>query len=183
VNLDHKLTSRVNYIANSNRGVRSLIVTANRLSPWLFPLLHLACWYRTNPSDRATRSALAASGFSGVSATLITKAIGHFIYRDRPFLSDPTIKALIEHRPDSSFPSDHAAAATAFFVALWNTTSSPCARVIKSLSVLTFVARLMSGLHWPSDAISGGLIGYFVARMSKLLDRPLLSLAEILLGS
>lgn len=79
--------------------------------------------------------------------------------RPRPELAD-TVKPLIIHIPDNSFPSGHAiyagAAVTAAFLFIRN---KAIAWLLLVLGILMALCRVVAGIHYPGDVIAGVPIG------------------------
>lgn len=79
--------------------------------------------------------------------------------RPRPELTD-TIKPLINHIPDNSFPSGHAiyagATVTAAFLFIRN---KAIAWFLLVLGMLMALCRVVAGIHYPGDIIAGAPIG------------------------
>ncbi len=94
-----------------------------------------------------------------LSRFVITNIIRWIWERPRPFVGN-NVNLLLSHDSSSSFPSGHAAFyfAIATIVYFYN----------KKIGVLFFVAsflislaRVFSGVHWPSDILVGALVGIF----------------------
>jgi len=79
--------------------------------------------------------------------------------RPRPELTD-TVKPLISHIPDNSFPSGHAIYAgvsvTAAFLFL---RSKAIAWILLFLGSIMALCRVMAGIHYPGDIMAGALVG------------------------
>jgi len=90
------------------------------------------------------------------------------VSRNRPYITLANIIPLKTAR-DYSFPSGHTAAA--FSAALTINASVPLAISIISfvLAVLIGYSRIYIGVHYPSDVIVGGLIGYGIAGVLLLV--------------
>ncbi|MFH1956027.1 MAG: phosphatase PAP2 family protein [Patescibacteria group bacterium] len=105
--------------------------------------------------------------FSAVSVftarIVITEIIRYFYFHPRPFVNN-AVHQLIFHETTGSFPSGHAA----FFFALATAITLGHLVSKRTLSVpiifflgaiLIGLARVIAGIHWPLDILSGALIG------------------------
>jgi membrane-associated phospholipid phosphatase len=131
----------------------------------------------------AVAAALAATGgargrraaLSGMVAVAATSAIGNLVIkplgaRRRPERADTEITAAREvPMPRSrSFPSGHAAAATAFASGVAD--ELPQARLpLDALAALVGYSRVHTGVHYPGDVIAGALLGGAIAEVSTEL--------------
>ena len=100
----------------------------------------------------------------GVLAAFISRgaveAIRFFVHRPRPFIADPSIIPLISEA-SYSFPSGHAA----FFFAL-----STVVYIYDKRwglwffvgSLIIGIARVMAGVHYPTDILAGAILGIAV---------------------
>lgn len=117
----------------------------------------------------------AVSGLASVAATsavvnLVIKPLGR---RRRPERTNTEITAAREvPMPGSrSFPSGHAAAATAFASGV--ATELPQARLpLDALAALVGYSRVHTGVHYPGDVLAGALIGAAIAEVTTgVVDR------------
>jgi len=112
-----------------------------------------------------------------LSRGLITEIIRFFYNRQRPF-EVLQIQALISQEPGGSFPSGHATAFFALFLALYYFAKQKgwsMKPIWWSLGIVLFMlpARIFVGVHWPSDVIAGALIGLISAFIvKKILPKP-----------
>ncbi len=100
---------------------------------------------------------------AGLTPDLVLKPLGA---RPRPFVASATLAVTSERDrlADYSFPSGHAATAVAGAYAL--TAMWPAGRVVAwTLAASIIVSRAYLGVHYPSDLVAGGLLGWFVAWM------------------
>lgn len=114
--------------------------------------------------DRRRRDvwlATATGAFAAHAAAVVLKRV---VRRRRP--SDPAVLVLVATPSDLSFPSAHAASTTAAMVALAPVIGAPTA-VVGSLAM--GFARILLGVHYPSDVVVGGLIGVMASRAARRL--------------
>lgn len=104
-----------------------------------------------------------------VSRLFITEIIRFFWERPRPFVSD-SVSLILEHEATGSFPSGHAAAFFAISGIVYSYNKKAGALFFVA-SFLISLARVISGVHWPSDIVAGALVGIFsgwlIAKMAK----------------
>lgn len=101
----------------------------------------------------------AAGGAMIFSRFVLVELIRFFYYRPRPFL-DHSISQLIPHDLTASFPSGHAAlffalAAMIFFY------HKKIGSFFLAGAFLIGLARILAGVHYPSDILVGVLVGFF----------------------
>ncbi|GAC1343684.1 MAG: undecaprenyl-diphosphatase [Candidatus Dormibacteria bacterium] len=126
----------------------------------------LVGWARGRGSDR--RGAVAAL-LAALVALGINQVLGHLWVRPRPFAAHAGVHVLLSRSADSSFPSDHAAAAFAIaVVAVMVRPRLGVALVV--VAALVAYARVYVGAHYPGDVSVGALVGTAVA---LVLMRPL----------
>jgi undecaprenyl-diphosphatase len=108
-------------------------------------------------NQKAVLAAAIALGFANLAVLLLDQAV----FRGRPF-TQFDLATLFYEPTDSSFPSNPAAIAFAVSTAIWlgNRRASP---VLFGLAVVWCLARVYSGLFYPSDIVAGGLIGAGIA--------------------
>jgi undecaprenyl-diphosphatase len=116
-------------------------------------------WLRRLAMERqgAIAALVAAGGALGVNQIL--SAIW---YRPRPYITHPhQVHYLLSHSADSSFPSDHAAAAFAIAAVLFAYHRTLGLAALALAAVVGF-ARVYVGAHYPADVLCGAAIGVVV---------------------
>ena len=103
---------------------------------------------------------------------ILAHFIGKWSNRHRPFETNG-IKELLFHRPDYSFPSDHAAAVFAVAASLWFSGEKKLAGVFFGVGIIISFFRISLGLHFPTDILGGFLVGILAAWIIYLFDKPL----------
>jgi undecaprenyl-diphosphatase len=112
----------------------------------------------------ASALAVAASGLAVAAAALI----GGIVARPRPFVTDPHVHLFLAHAPDPGFPSDHATAAFAIAAVLIARLGRRAIPALVAATVLA-VARVLVGVHYPSDVIAGAVLGTTMAALICLI--------------
>lgn len=145
---------------------------------WYFLILLFVIWLFT---DRRQSSAqkwfwfFTAFGSAGIARGVITEIIRYFYHHSRPFVENPVV-VLIEEN-SHSFPSGHvififALAAVAYFY------NKKLGWIIGIGGLVVGLARVIAGVHWPSDILGGIIIGVLFAVFSyKVIARKLRALA------
>ncbi|MFL6556343.1 MAG: undecaprenyl-diphosphatase, partial [Bacillus sp. (in: firmicutes)] len=87
--------------------------------------------------------------------------IGHFFYRDRPFVTHH-VNWLIPHVKNASFPSDHATAAFVIATTIW-IWKKRAGWIWLVLAAGIALSRVWTGVHYPLDVVGGMLIGTSIA--------------------
>ena len=92
------------------------------------------------------------------AAVVISELLSKLFDRSRPFVASKEITLLVPHNADGGFPSHHATVMVAIAVALWFRNHN-FGRLLFILAILSGIARIGAGIHYPSDILAGVLIG------------------------
>ncbi len=135
----------------------------------LLPLLLAAVWLWPGVDGPDRRSVLLACAISfalALCAVLYLDA-SHLIQRARPFTT-LSIKPLVSHSADSSFPSDHTFLGMALVgPLLWR---RPRLGMWPFLWVLIIgVARVAVGIHYPTDIVGSVVLGVVPTALGLLV--------------
>jgi len=164
--LDHlevRLCRPANATARQHRFVRRYFALASRLGDGL-------AWYATlgllpflyGAAAIAASLQMALTGMVGV---LIYKALKSRLVRERPFHSQPGVRAIVRPLDRYSFPSGHTLHAVCFTTLLGH--FDPALLWLAAPFAASVAAsRVVLGLHYPSDVLAGGLIGWSLASLS-----------------
>jgi undecaprenyl-diphosphatase len=121
-----------------------------------------------------------AYGETGARVTLqmaLTGLVGLALYRclksrlvrERPHVSHAAVRAAAPALDRYSFPSGHTLHAVAFTLLA----IGPFGSLLVPFAALVALSRVILGLHYPSDVLAGGAIGYALAALSALLFKAL----------
>jgi undecaprenyl-diphosphatase len=156
--LDYQLFQTINSLAATASFLNPLMRFLAQDAEYFFYLGVVVYWFtRTQPNRRMIAEALISAciglGFSGL--------LGHFFYRDRPFVTHTVIQ-LIKHPANASFPSDHAIGAFVIATTIWLFRKRD-GQVWLALAACIAFSRIWTGVHYPSDVIAGAIIGIAAA--------------------
>ena len=143
-------------------------------SPELYAVMLLIGWFTLPRTEENRRHALVVSVAGGVIALLVNFAIGSIWFRPRPFVADPSqFHNIIPHAADTSFPSDHASGAFGFTVGAWGQSAKWYYRLSLVIAILVMIARVYTGVHWPTDVLAGMVVGLASGWIARRLSSPL----------
>lgn len=131
----------------------------------------LALIYFCNP--RHEMPTVLRVGGTVVLALVFSAVIQQFYVADRPFVLGLG-QQLAYHKPDASFPSDHATFGWAMFMGMLVAGKRAAALVMLPVAILLSWSRIFLGLHFPVDilgAIAVSLTGGFCMIIA---ERPVL---------
>ena len=133
------------------------------------PIFLVSMWiYWTIKLNLEKKKDLIFIFYSIVSAIITNLIIQHIVFEHRP---ETLVQPLIEHIPDASFPSDHAAVSFAFLTSLYLFGYKKTFWAYLPFVVLMNASRIAVGVHWFFDVIAGMFVGIFWAFMLKKLRK------------
>lgn len=107
--------------------------------------------------------AFGSAAVSAGVACLISEAIGRFWFRPRPFAELAGVHELVpKFMTDKSFPSDHATVAFALAMSVF-LVNRRWGILMFVIAFLVSVGRVLVGVHYPSDIMTGALLGCVAA--------------------
>ncbi|MCL6516685.1 phosphatase PAP2 family protein [Alicyclobacillus sp.] len=146
----------------------------------LYALLFIVAWFTLPRNDEDRRHGLILGVAGGVIALGINLVIGSIWYRPRPFVAMPDqVHRIIPHSVDASFPSDHVSGGFGFTSGTWGEAPNWVSRSFLVISLITMVARVYVGVHWPTDVLGGVVVGLFSGWIARRLSRPLRVITNI----
>ncbi len=131
----------------------------------LIPVLLTSLWIWGQP-DR--RPALLTSACAALLGQAINWSLGQVWYEPRPFMSSIG-HTWIVHIADNGFPSDHATLAWTVGLSLILTRAAKISGIVTcSCALLTGVARVYLGVHFPIDVIVSMPVGLAAASIARV---------------
>lgn len=156
--IDYSIFQIINHFAISERFLNPLMIFLAEKAEYLFFAGIIFYWfYRKSQNRKMVIEAILAA----CVALSINGEIGHFFYRNRPFVTHH-VNWLIPHVKNASFPSDHATAAFVIATAIWIWKKRD-GWMWLVLAAGIALSRVWTGVHYPLDVIAGMLIGTSVA--------------------
>lgn len=165
-NPDLDLLRLVNGWADGMSGWMSATVTA--LGEYGFAalavLLSGIVWWRVRHRADAPQAVAVAlwAPLAAVVGWLVNDPIRELVARPRPFVDHAEVVVLLDGKTGYSFVSDHATATMAVAVALL-TVHRRLGLLALAVAVLQGLARVLMGLHYPTDVVGGVALGTAVA--------------------
>lgn len=101
-------------------------------------------------------------------AILVSESISAIYVRQRPFVADSNVKLLVPHGVDGGMPSHHIVFMVTLVVSIFYYERG-FATFLALLTVLTGVARVVAGIHYPSDIIVGAVLGMGIVYLYRWL--------------
>lgn len=102
-----------------------------------------------------------------VSRGFLTELIRYFVERERPFVT-LNFTPLIEQSATYALPSGHAAIFFALAVSMWFI-DRKWGYWFGAFALINGVARIVAGVHWPTDILAGAVAGILSALAIRLL--------------
>lgn len=147
-----------------------IVFTASYLQYELGALLVIASVWRA----RRLHLFIASFGAAIIARLAVKPLILLFAHRARPFVSLDGVRNLIGTDASEnlqSFPSGHAIFFFALAMAIYRY-DKRWGYVFFAGALLMGIARIIGGIHWPSDILGGALIGILVGWLTVQLIPP-----------
>lgn len=158
----------INQYAGENKMLDSILITAVDVMPYFFGSVLLYLWFSSN-IDR--KQASLNAGISVILGMLTSNIISRFYYNPRPFVENLGVQ-LIEHAPDSSFPSDHATFTFSIAIALLlNKATRTLGVTLFVLSMVSSISRVYGGIHYPLDILGAIFVALSVSTLVFKLSK------------
>lgn len=169
LNLDQAISNITNQWLGRSALFDFIIKAGSEFTVYVIPVLLLVLWFGRKPLKEL---AMFATGAGFIAWLAFSNLIGMLWFRERPFI-DGGVQELVFHRPDKSFPSDHAA----FMMAVtWIAFRFGYKRLgwwLLMLDVVMGFCRVVAGIHYTGDILAGFAIGLVTAEIIYRFKKPL----------
>lgn len=152
---------------------------------YTIPIILLGCWFYSKYLKRATLQMVLTAVLAW---PIFNKLFAHFVWaRPRPYLAGGlNVRELVFHRPDYSFPSDHATLLAALAVTAWLLGLKKLGWTFTIIGTIIVLSRIMVGVHFPLDIVAGIIVGTafaflvnaFKAPLTRYVYDPIMSIAK-----
>lgn len=145
----------INQFAGKFSSLDAFAIIFAEAMPYFLMLIMVYLWLS---HDLAKRKSSFHAGLSVLLGMLISYVISFFYYSSRPFV-DKLGTQLVEHAPDSSFPSDHTTFIFSISVMfLLNKSTRVIGAIVCPLSFTSGLSRVFVGVHFPLDILGAILV-------------------------
>lgn len=148
---------------------------------FFLPVFLIFYWiyYTYQNKDNLKKKELLFIFYWCVIAITINLIIQQFIHLERPEEALKWVwKLLLNHIPDASFPSDHAAVSISFLTWLFVANYKKIGYIFLVATVLMNLSRIILWVHWPFDIIwwmitwiSSAIISFKYLKKCKKIDK------------
>ncbi|NEW06668.1 undecaprenyl-diphosphatase [Paenibacillus sp. SYP-B3998] len=156
--LDYQLFQIINHLGMTVSFLNPLMRFLAQQAEYGFYLGVVVYWFTRRELNRKM---VAQALISACMGLLVSGLLGHFFYRDRPFVAHSVLQ-LINHPANASFPSDHAIGAFVIATSIWLFRRRDGILWL-ALALCIAFSRIWTGVHYPSDVMAGAMIGMVTA--------------------
>ena len=171
--MDWRIYHAIYGVSLHHHWVGSLFSGIEKASIPFMVVATVGLWLLARPGgDRKWKLASVTALASSAVGLGVNRVISHGIwYRDRPYVTHPESHPW-SNAHDASFPSDHSTASFAIAFAVLAFDRVAGALFLAAATVIS-VGRLFIGAHYPTDVLTGLLVGVASALVATKLLRPL----------
>lgn len=144
----------INHFAGSNAALDKIGILIAEYPLLIFILILVFLWFK----NKEYKNSVLFCTYSAILGLAINYLIALFYFHPRPFMDKIGI-LLINHAPETSFPSDHTTFMFSIaFMFLYFKETRKAGIILSALGILGDISRIFCGLHYPLDIIGSILI-------------------------
>jgi membrane-associated phospholipid phosphatase len=99
-------------------------------------------------------------------AIAISESISTIYVRQRPFIVDSNVTLLVPHSADGGMPSHHIVFMVTLVASIYFYQKG-FATLLTALTLVTGIARVVAGIHYPSDILVGAVLGVVIVYLYR----------------
>lgn len=183
--LDQNLLISISKLTNKSGSFNFIVASIAQYLIYSVPIVLIVMWFwpsYDNLKKLNERRALISALLSGLLAWFaINQPLIYVFHRARPNLALLNKQELFFHRPDFSFPSDHASLLFGITFYLYFTGEHKKGHLFLIIAVLVSISRVISAVHFPLDILAGAAVGLIAAVIVKLFDKYLIKVWDYLI--
>src|SRR5579872_3644589 len=165
MNLDLSILDALNSLTGQGRIPDLLIIFFANYLVYVFAIIAVLYWF-WHSAKFVARKAVTLAAISFILARLIvTELIRYLYFRSRPEIVHPIIN-MTPKQSESAFPSGHATGMFSIAMAIYFY-NKKLGWLLLVMSVITAIARVSIGVHYPSDVAAGAIIGILTAWITE----------------
>ena len=165
--LNQNIFLSINSYTQKSHLIDTVMVAAAKDMPFLFIALLFYLWF-TKRKEEALYAGYATT--LGVGINLI---IGTFYFHNRPFMDHLGV-ALLSHKAENSFPSDHTTFTMSIALMLLCFKSTRIIGIIATfLALWCGIARIYAGVHYPFDILGSVVVSIVAVVVITMLKNRL----------
>lgn len=158
--INTNIFSAINQYAGQLKAVDATAVIIAKYLFCIFILALIYLWLSKNPEKK--HYALYA-GYSAIVGVLVNFLITVFYFHPRPFMENMGT-TLIQHAPETSFPSDHTTFMLSIAMMLLFASSTRFIGIILVIiGLFGGLARVFCGIHFPMDILGSLVVSFFAS--------------------
>ncbi len=174
--LNQKLFLYINYFAGKNHLIDLIMILIAQITPYIFIFLLFYLWFSKRKNEAL---------YAGYATTLgigINQIIGLLYFHPRPFM-DHLGTALVSHKADSSFPSDHTTFTLSIAFMLLAFKSTRVIGIVTTfLALWCGFARVYVGIHYPFDIFGSVIVSIASVIVIMILKNKLVILNKLIIN-
>ncbi len=171
-NINKKLFLLINNLSG-NIILDNFFIFVAKYMPFIFAFL-LIILYFANKKDKSLFAL-----YSGILGLLINFIISIFYFHPRPFMVGIG-NTLIYHKPETSFPSDHATLCFSIAFSFIFFQEKIIGIILLILSIILGFSRVYVGVHFPFDIIGSIIVSIISLLVIKIFSNKLIFMNKLI---